>query len=150
MDSFVLAELFKYLFLLFSEEKDLPVSVDDYVFTTEAHLLPLSIGPSGRRGPTTTTTTKTTPPLLKPEMTPDGVVINDDADADDDDEATCPAHPQLKMRFPGMTEDIRKPLENLVEQACPTIEAGSASGKPSLRASEFQVSRRFRVEDGVF
>lgn len=41
MDSYVLAETFKYLYLLFSEKEDLILNVDDYVFTTEAHLLPL-------------------------------------------------------------------------------------------------------------
>lgn len=43
MDSFFLAEMFKYLYLLFAEEDDLPFDVEDYVFTTEAHLLPLSL-----------------------------------------------------------------------------------------------------------
>ncbi|KAL5012350.1 hypothetical protein ScPMuIL_010901 [Solemya velum] len=43
MDSFVLAETFKYLYLLFSEKSDLLFDVDDYIFTTEAHLLPLSL-----------------------------------------------------------------------------------------------------------
>lgn len=41
MDSFVLAETFKYLYLLFADKGDVPVDTDDYVFTTEAHLLPL-------------------------------------------------------------------------------------------------------------
>lgn len=41
-DSFVLAETFKYLYLLFSEPSDLPLSLNEYVLTTEAHLLPLS------------------------------------------------------------------------------------------------------------
>ena len=43
MDSFVLAETFKYLFLLFAEEEDLLLDMDDFVFTTEAHILPLSL-----------------------------------------------------------------------------------------------------------
>uniref|UniRef100_A0A8C0IVI3 alpha-1,2-Mannosidase n=2 Tax=Chelonoidis abingdonii TaxID=106734 RepID=A0A8C0IVI3_CHEAB len=43
MDSFFLAEMFKYLYLLFSEKRDLPLDIDDYIFTTEAHLLPLSL-----------------------------------------------------------------------------------------------------------
>uniref|UniRef100_A0A8D9DVG5 alpha-1,2-Mannosidase n=1 Tax=Cacopsylla melanoneura TaxID=428564 RepID=A0A8D9DVG5_9HEMI len=43
MDSFVLAETFKYLYLLFSEEEDLPLNMDQFIFTTEAHLLPLSL-----------------------------------------------------------------------------------------------------------
>ncbi|CAH8504183.1 unnamed protein product [Schistosoma rodhaini] len=42
-DSFVLAETFKYLYLLFAEPSDIPINVDDYIFTTEAHLLPLSL-----------------------------------------------------------------------------------------------------------
>lgn len=43
MDSFFLAEMFKYLYLLFSEKKQLPINIDDYIFTTEAHLLPVSL-----------------------------------------------------------------------------------------------------------
>jgi len=43
MDSYFLAEMFKYLFLLFADAEDLPFDVEDYVFTTEAHLLPLSL-----------------------------------------------------------------------------------------------------------
>lgn len=43
MDSFFLAEMFKYLFLLFADAEDLTFDVEDYVFTTEAHLLPLSL-----------------------------------------------------------------------------------------------------------
>ncbi|XKL61531.1 hypothetical protein PGB90_008588 [Kerria lacca] len=43
MDSFVLAETFKYLYLLFAEPSEIPINLDDYVFTTEAHFLPLSI-----------------------------------------------------------------------------------------------------------
>lgn len=51
MDSFFLAEMFKYLFLLFAEEDDLPFDVEDYVFTTEAHLLPLSLSIASRSHP---------------------------------------------------------------------------------------------------
>ena len=43
MDSFVLAETFKYLYLLFSEDNDLIIDIDSFVFTTEGHLLPLSL-----------------------------------------------------------------------------------------------------------
>ena len=43
MDSFVLAETFKYLFLLFSEDMDLMLDIDSFIFTTEGHLLPLSL-----------------------------------------------------------------------------------------------------------
>ena len=43
MDSFVLAETFKYLYLLFSEKEDIVFNVNQFIFTTEAHLLPLSL-----------------------------------------------------------------------------------------------------------
>lgn len=43
MDSFFLAEMFKYLYLLFSEKSQVPINIDDYIFTTEAHLLPVSL-----------------------------------------------------------------------------------------------------------
>ena len=41
MDSFVLAETFKYLYLLFSEDSEHAINIHDFIFTTEAHLLPL-------------------------------------------------------------------------------------------------------------
>lgn len=43
MDSFVLAETFKYLYLLFTEKEDLVFNMNQFIFTTEAHLLPLSL-----------------------------------------------------------------------------------------------------------
>ncbi|CAH0578191.1 unnamed protein product [Chrysodeixis includens] len=48
MDSFVLAETFKYLYMLFGEDKDVPVKLEDYVLTTEAHFLPLSLATDGK------------------------------------------------------------------------------------------------------
>uniref|UniRef100_A0A3Q0SRQ6 alpha-1,2-Mannosidase n=1 Tax=Amphilophus citrinellus TaxID=61819 RepID=A0A3Q0SRQ6_AMPCI len=38
-----LATMFKYLYLMFSEKSQLPIDIDDYIFTTEAHLLPISL-----------------------------------------------------------------------------------------------------------
>ena len=43
MDSFVLAETFKYLYLMFAEEEDILLPIDDFIFTTEAHLIPLNL-----------------------------------------------------------------------------------------------------------
>ncbi|KAG8306694.1 ER degradation-enhancing alpha-mannosidase-like protein 3 [Homalodisca vitripennis] len=43
MDSFVLAETLKYLYLLFAEDSDLLLNLDEFLFTTEAHLLPLTL-----------------------------------------------------------------------------------------------------------
>lgn len=50
MDSFLLAETFKYLYLLFSEKDDLLFDPDDWLFTTEAHLLPLNMALNGHQG----------------------------------------------------------------------------------------------------
>ncbi|CAD5230317.1 unnamed protein product [Bursaphelenchus okinawaensis] len=44
MESFVLAETFKYLYMIFAEPGDLLFDPDNYVLTTEAHFLPLAIG----------------------------------------------------------------------------------------------------------
>ncbi|KAI6195072.1 Alpha-1,2-Mannosidase [Aphelenchoides besseyi] len=44
MESFLLAETFKYLYLIFAEPNELLLDTDNYVLTTEAHFLPLSIG----------------------------------------------------------------------------------------------------------
>ncbi|GMR31177.1 hypothetical protein PMAYCL1PPCAC_01372 [Pristionchus mayeri] len=46
MDSFVLSETFKYLYLIFAESDDLIFDPDNYVLTTEAHFLPLHLGDS--------------------------------------------------------------------------------------------------------
>ena len=40
----MLAETFKYLYMIFAEPSDLLFDPDNYVLTTEAHFLPLSIG----------------------------------------------------------------------------------------------------------
>lgn len=53
MDSFFLAEMFKYLFLLFADDEDLLFDVEEYVFTTEAHFLPLSLSTAPHSSPIT-------------------------------------------------------------------------------------------------
>lgn len=43
MDSFVLAETFKYLYLLFDPTPHRYIDIDQFIFTTEAHILPLNL-----------------------------------------------------------------------------------------------------------
>uniref|UniRef100_A0A0A9Y5U6 alpha-1,2-Mannosidase n=1 Tax=Lygus hesperus TaxID=30085 RepID=A0A0A9Y5U6_LYGHE len=93
MDSFVLAETLKYLFLLFADPSDLVVDLDKFLFTTEAHLLPLTLA----RAPKNSS-------LLS---------INDD-DMDDDVPNQCPSSLRL---FP---EAVRRPLRNFVHDTCPS------------------------------
>ncbi|XP_019876061.2 ER degradation-enhancing alpha-mannosidase-like protein 3 [Aethina tumida] len=92
MDSFVLSETFKYLFLLFSDKEDLILDLDKFIFTTEGHLLPLSL--AGRHI--------------------NGTRSSHDTEPDDSEFArSCPNTLQL---FP---ESVRKPLQNMVDGVCP-------------------------------
>lgn len=43
MSSFVLAETLKYLYLLFSEDNELHIDLDKYIFSTEGHFLPIDL-----------------------------------------------------------------------------------------------------------
>lgn len=47
MDSFVLSETLKYLYMIYAESSEMILDPDDYVLTTEAHFLPLNIGDAG-------------------------------------------------------------------------------------------------------
>lgn len=47
MDSFVLSETFKYLYMIFAEPPNMVLDPDNYVLTTEAHFLPLDIADIG-------------------------------------------------------------------------------------------------------
>ena len=129
MDSFVLAETFKYLYLLFSEDSDLLIDIDSFVFTTEGHLLPLSLA---RLSPSTAV------PLKKK---------NQEVPVDEDVEfaLSCPSMGYL---FPGnnnYAQDIRSPLANLVANKCPSRK-GSSSMVRKLHASDFQSSNPDHLE----
>jgi len=111
MDSFLLSETIKYLYLLFSEDEDLPLNIDDFIFTTEAHLLPLSLGKLSNHT---------------------GSTHKDDDDnhaIDLDFMRSCPSPNKL---FP---ETVRRPLRDLVTASCPRISVANR-----LRAAEFQAN----------
>ncbi|XP_045465028.1 ER degradation-enhancing alpha-mannosidase-like protein 3 [Harmonia axyridis] len=90
MDSFVLSETFKYLFLLFADQEDLILNLNEFIFTTEGHLFPLTLGGRNR--------TKNSMDL---EI------------YDNEYSRSCPNTLQL---FP---ESLRKPLKNMVDEVCP-------------------------------
>lgn len=115
MDSFVLAETFKYLFLLFSEPSDLLLDLDQFLFTTEAHLLPLTLARSSNAS------------LLNIANSID--LNGSDLSGDDlPDARTCP---NIQHLFP---EKVRRPLRNLVDGVCPRKEL-----KRRLKAVDFQM-----------
>ncbi|XP_060736925.1 ER degradation-enhancing alpha-mannosidase-like protein 3 isoform X2 [Tachysurus vachellii] len=130
MDSFFLAEMFKYLFLLFAEEDDLPFDVEDYVFTTEAHLLPLSLSIVSRSHPPPAGNT-TTP-----------------AELDDSNfEWTCP-NTRLLFPDPAYPHNLREPIRSAVDKSCPRPlpprEPGV--GRAPLRAQDFMANNPEHLE----
>lgn len=113
MDSFVLSETLKYLYLMFADPSEISLDLDTFIFTTEAHLLPLSLGQLGN----ITTTSGDT-----------------DAKEEVDDQAmnymrSCPSPKHL---FP---ETVRKPLKDLVSGVCPR-----SPNSKRISAIEFRVS----------
>ncbi|XP_046676855.1 ER degradation-enhancing alpha-mannosidase-like protein 3 [Homalodisca vitripennis] len=112
MDSFVLAETLKYLYLLFAEDSDLLLNLDEFLFTTEAHLLPLT--------------------LARNQANLSFFSVGDELSIDDSEWADqCPSHIRL---FPA---SVRHPLRNMVKGSCPR----SVDAKPrKLTASQFQAS----------
>ena len=120
MDSFVLTETFKYLYLLFSKESELYLDLGQFVLTTEAHLLPLTLAR-----------------LSNSTVVP----VNEKFDFDEDEEVEYElACPSTRYLFPGHetagsgAASLRKPLERLVEDTCPS----NRQIQRKLTAAEFQ------------
>uniref|UniRef100_A0A1A8KLS0 alpha-1,2-Mannosidase n=1 Tax=Nothobranchius kuhntae TaxID=321403 RepID=A0A1A8KLS0_NOTKU len=129
MDSFFLAEMFKYLFLLFAETDDLPFDVEDYVFTTEAHLLPLSLSTSPYSSPIASNRTT-------------------DEELDDSNfDWTCP-NTRLLFPDPAFPRNLREPIRGVVDKSCPRPapyrEPGM--GRPPLRAQDFMANNPEHLE----
>nr|ATU82911.1 secreted Mannosidase-like protein [Pristhesancus plagipennis] len=98
MDSFVLAETFKYLYLLFTDPSDLIIDLDRFIFSTEAHLLPLTLA--------------RTAPISNSSFP---IYSSEEADIDSNAQQ-CPSSLRL---FP---EAVRRPLRNFVQDTCPNRE----------------------------
>lgn len=120
MDSFVLTETFKYLYLLFSKESELYLDLGQFVLTTEAHLLPLTLAR-----------------LSNSTVVPVDEKFEFDEDEDVEYELACPS---TRYLFPGHetagsgAASLRKPLERLVEDTCPS----NRKIQRKLTAVEFQ------------
>uniref|UniRef100_A0A8D3ADM0 alpha-1,2-Mannosidase n=1 Tax=Scophthalmus maximus TaxID=52904 RepID=A0A8D3ADM0_SCOMX len=129
MDSFFLAEMFKYLFLLFADAEDIPFDVEDYVFTTEAHLLPLSLSAAPHS------------PLVSSNRTSEEEL--DDSNFD----WTCP-NTRLLFPDPAYPRNLRDPIRSAVDKSCPRPapyrEPGM--GRPPLRAQDFMANNPEHLE----
>uniref|UniRef100_A0A8C4R6P3 alpha-1,2-Mannosidase n=1 Tax=Eptatretus burgeri TaxID=7764 RepID=A0A8C4R6P3_EPTBU len=137
MDSFFLAEMFKYLYLLFTEEADLGIDLDNYIFTTEAHLLPLSLSVGSRFNISLNSTDG--------EITESDVSILDRA---------CPNARLLFPDDPSYAQTLRQPFKNVVDEVCPTprspddgtMELTKAKGEQSLHARDFVATNPEHVD----
>ncbi|XP_038855332.1 ER degradation-enhancing alpha-mannosidase-like protein 3 isoform X5 [Salvelinus namaycush] len=129
MDSFFLAEMFKYLFLLFAEEEDLTFNVEDYIFTTEAHLLPLSLS--------------TAPHAPSPPANTTSEEELDDSNFD----WTCP-NTRLLFPDPAFPRNLRDPIRSAVDKSCPrpAIHREPGMGRPPLRAQDFMANNPDHLE----
>ncbi|XP_029607076.1 ER degradation-enhancing alpha-mannosidase-like protein 3 isoform X3 [Salmo trutta] len=129
MDSFFLAEMFKYLFLLFAEEEDLTFNVEDYIFTTEAHLLPLSLS--------------TAPHTPSPPANTTSEEELDDSNFD----WTCP-NTRLLFPDPAFPRNLRDPIRSAVDKSCPrpAIHREPGMGRPPLRAQDFMANNPDHLE----
>lgn len=130
MDSFFLAEMFKYLFLLFAESEDLPFDVEDYVFTTEAHLLPLSLSASSYSSfvPSNRTVGQVTQVHADNGTIKEDVLciynkinltLQSEEELDDSNfDWTCP-DTRLLFPDPSYPRNLREPIRSAVDKSCP-------------------------------
>ncbi|XP_015916134.1 ER degradation-enhancing alpha-mannosidase-like protein 3 isoform X2 [Parasteatoda tepidariorum] len=125
MDSFVLAETLKYLYLLFANKDELTLEVDDFVFTTEAHLLPLSLAR-----------------ISNASLLDSPKLVNIDESVTEDFTHSCPNTHYLFPEGRNFAQTIRIPLKNLVEEVCPSTKAHVRT----LHASEFQGNNKEHLE----
>ncbi|ELT95927.1 hypothetical protein CAPTEDRAFT_219288 [Capitella teleta] len=122
MDSYLLAETFKYLYLLFSEKEDLIIDIDEFVFTTEAHLLPLSHS------------LQTHPNASNQNPDYSASFDSYDYDLDEDFDRSCPNNHNNLNGNHNFAQNLREPLQNMVQNLCPSPKS---ERKPRIRASEF-------------
>ncbi|XP_038108223.1 ER degradation-enhancing alpha-mannosidase-like protein 3 [Culex quinquefasciatus] len=108
MDSYVLSETFKYLYLLFSDPSDLLLNIENFIFTTEAHLLPLTLGQLGNH-------------TFNIKDHEEGGML--------DFMRSCPSPNKL---FP---ETVRRPLRDLVTGVCPRISSAKRLRAADFQAS---------------
>ncbi|XP_051868114.1 ER degradation-enhancing alpha-mannosidase-like protein 3 [Pristis pectinata] len=127
MDSFFLAEMFKYLFLLFAEKEDVLFDIEDYIFTTEAHLLPLWLSTNFTKNKKNETTNY--------------------ADLDDNNfDWSCPNTQVLFPNDPSYANSIREPFKNVVDKTCPKTNTRQEVGgdgpgvRSHLRARDFMAN----------
>ncbi|XP_059494118.1 ER degradation-enhancing alpha-mannosidase-like protein 3 isoform X2 [Stegostoma tigrinum] len=128
MDSFFLAEMFKYLYLLFADDSELPFNIDDYIFTTEAHLLPLALSTVCH-----TCSKNITSVELESKVT--GVFSH-----------TCPSAQTLFPNNPSYARKIRDTYRDIVPDASSRM---SADREKCMESSQSKVFPTLQTKDFV-
>ncbi|XP_055717463.1 ER degradation-enhancing alpha-mannosidase-like protein 3 isoform X2 [Salvelinus fontinalis] len=148
MDSFFLAEMFKYLFLLFAEEEDLPFNVEDYIFTTEAHLLPLSLSLSTAPRAPSPPANSTVQAESLPHLSASVKSLWSEEELDDSNfDWTCP-NTRLLFPDPAFPRNLRDPIRSAVDKSCPrpAVHREPGMGRPPLRAQDFMANNPDHLE----
>ncbi|XP_064616048.1 ER degradation-enhancing alpha-mannosidase-like protein 3 [Liolophura sinensis] len=145
MDSYVLAETFKYLYLLFAEKDDLLFDVDEFLFTTEAHLLPLSLSIVNKTTPGSSPIKITRASYILKSSDEEGLESTpDDEDSEEGFHNTCPNTQYLFPDDRNYADSLRKSLKDMVETVCPKPKRNM--DRPRLRAINFIAGNREQLE----
>ncbi|XP_033732617.1 ER degradation-enhancing alpha-mannosidase-like protein 3 [Pecten maximus] len=145
MDSYVLAETFKYLYLMFSEKSERELDIDDYIFTTEAHLLPLTLS-------VTNMTSRL--PKVRSEVYQDmgdfsesfeSMSHHSDLEYEEDSRYhTCPNLQHLYQGTNNYAFNLRSKVQNMVGKY--NINTKKDGRKPRLRAADFIAGNKAQLE----
>ncbi|KAK6195946.1 hypothetical protein SNE40_001268 [Patella caerulea] len=143
MDSYVLAETFKYLYLLFSEKSDHVLDVDDYVFTTEAHILPLSLSVFNSSQVQLKIDREAYGKLKDIQSNPTTDCYKSTPfDEEIDDHNTCPNFHIKSAGGSNFAHDLRHPMKDLVNRVSPKPNRNSQR----LKAVEFIAGNKEQLE----
>ncbi|VDO43911.1 unnamed protein product [Brugia timori] len=132
MDSFVLSETLKYLYMIFTHPSDLKIDLDNYVLTTEAHFIPLSIADTDNS-----------------EKLPRRLIIDPDEIIDDENaimnrkfRSACPATviSEKYDNLPAYAEELRSTVQNVVSELTKNSESISSCPTMPKRLSAWSFS----------
>ncbi|XP_060068085.1 ER degradation-enhancing alpha-mannosidase-like protein 3 [Ylistrum balloti] len=145
MDSYVLAETFKYLYLMFSDKSERVLDIDDYIFTTEAHLLPLALS-------VTNMTSRL--PKVRSEVYQDLGDFSDSFESmshpsddeyqEDNKYHTCPNLQHLYQGTQNYAFNLRSKVQNMVDKY--TTNTKKDGRKPRLRAADFIAGNKAQLD----
>ncbi|VDN17757.1 unnamed protein product [Gongylonema pulchrum] len=138
MDSFVLSETLKYLYMIFTEPSDLYIDPHNYVLTTEAHFIPLSIADADSDG-------KLPRRLI---IDPDEVIDDEEAITNKKFRSACPVVSEKFDNLRAYAKDLRDGVQSVVDELTKsTHSSGSCPKIPTrLNAWTFSVTNREHIQ----